>query len=144
MISFRLKRLIPDFEDASFGSGYVPSTQYGEIMGWSKMMQRTKAAPAAMTNAVRQTVDSLGHEYLAAKTHMIVETIDRSILRERIFAILSELFGGLALLLAGIRLYGRHTTSPCAPRKSVCADRPRCRNGSTDLRGPSSFPGFWP
>jgi ABC-type antimicrobial peptide transport system permease subunit len=84
---------------------YVPSTQYGEYMGWSQMMLRTKAAPAAMANAVRQTVDSLGHEYVA-KTHMVVETIDRSILRERVFAILSAFFGGLALLLAGIGLYG--------------------------------------
>jgi putative ABC transport system permease protein len=84
---------------------YVPSTQYGEIMGWSQMMVRAKASPATMANAVRQTVDSLGHEYVA-KTHLIVETIDRSILRERIFAILSEFFGGLALLLAGIGLYG--------------------------------------
>jgi ABC-type antimicrobial peptide transport system permease subunit len=74
-------------------------------MGWSQMMLRTKATPAAMANAVRQTVDSLGHEYVA-KTHMVVETIDRSILRERVFAILSGFFGGLALLLAGIGLYG--------------------------------------
>lgn len=84
---------------------YVPSTQYGEIMGWSQLMLRTKASPATMANAVRQTVDSLGHEYVA-KTHMVVETIDRSILRERLFAILSAFFGGLALLLAGVGLYG--------------------------------------
>jgi predicted permease len=84
---------------------YVPSTQYGDYMGWSQMMLRTKANPAAMANQVRQTVDSMGHEYVA-KTHMIVETVDRSILRERIFAILSVFFGGLALLLAGIGLYG--------------------------------------
>src|SRR5260370_29100800 len=69
------------------------------------MRLRTKAAPAVMANAVRQTVDSLGHEYVA-KTHMVVETIDRSILRERVFAILSAFFGGLALLLAGIGLSG--------------------------------------
>jgi predicted permease len=84
---------------------YVPSTQYGEIMGWSQLMLRTKAAPAAMANAVRQTVDSMGHEYVA-KTHMVVETIDRSILRERLFAILSAFFGALALLLAGVGLFG--------------------------------------
>jgi predicted permease len=84
---------------------YLPTTQYGEYMGWSQMMLRTKAAPAAMANAVRETVDSLGHEYVA-KTHMVVETIDRSILRERVFAILSAFFGALALLLAGIGLYG--------------------------------------
>src|SRR5215472_1948114 len=84
---------------------YLPTTQFGEYMGWSQMMLRTKANPAAMANEVRQAVDSMGHEYVA-KTHMIVETIDRSILRERVFAILSVFFGGLALLLAGIGLYG--------------------------------------
>ena len=84
---------------------YLPTTQYGEIMGWSQLMLRTKAAPAAMANAVRQTVESLGHEYVA-KTHMIVETIDRSLLRERVFALLSAFFGGLALVLAAIGLYG--------------------------------------
>jgi predicted permease len=83
---------------------YLPTTQYGEYMGWSQMMLRSKASPGALANEVRQTVDSLGHEYVA-KTHMVVETIDRSILRERIFAILSAFFGGLALLLAGIGLY---------------------------------------
>ena len=84
---------------------YVPSTQYGDIMGWSQLMLRTRMAPAAMANAVRQTVDSMGHEYVA-KTHMVEETIGRSILRERLFAMLSAFFGGLGLLLAGVGLYG--------------------------------------
>ena len=94
-----------DIREHASPTVYVPSTQYGEIMGWSQLMLRTNAAPAAIANAVRQTVDSLGHEYVA-KTHMVVETIDRSILRERLFAILSAFFGGLALLLAGVGLYG--------------------------------------
>jgi predicted permease len=84
---------------------YLPTTQYGEMMGWSQLMLRTKAAPTAMANGVRQTVESLGHEYVA-KTHLIIETIDRSLLRERLFAILSAFFAGLALLLAVIGLYG--------------------------------------
>jgi hypothetical protein len=61
-----------DIREHGSPSVYVPSTQYGEIMGWSQLMLRTKAAPAAMANAVRQTVDSLGHEYVA-KTHMVVD-----------------------------------------------------------------------
>jgi predicted permease len=94
-----------DIREHAPSTVYVPSTQYGEIMGWSQMMLRTRVAPASMANAVRQTVDALGHEYVA-KTHMVVETIDRSILRERLFAILSAFFGILALLLAGVGLYG--------------------------------------
>jgi predicted permease len=94
-----------DIREHASPTVYLPSTQYGEIMGWSQLMLRTKASPGAMANAVRQTVDSLGHEYVA-KTHMVVETIGRSILRERLFAVLSAFFGGLALLLAGVGLYG--------------------------------------
>jgi len=75
------------------------------MMGYSQLMLRTRAAPATAAGVVRQTVESLGHEYVA-KTHLIVETIDRSILRERLFAILSGFFGGLALLLAAVGLYG--------------------------------------
>ena len=74
-------------------------------MGWSQLMLRTQTAPASAAAVVRQTVESLGHEYVA-KTHLIEETIDRSILRERLFAILSGFFGALALLLAAVGLYG--------------------------------------
>jgi predicted permease len=84
---------------------YLPLTQYGEMMGWSQLMLRTRLAPAVAAGVVRQTVESLGHEYVA-KTHLIVETIDRSILRERLFAILSGFFGALAVLLAAVGLYG--------------------------------------
>jgi predicted permease len=84
---------------------YLPLTQYGEMMGWSQLMLRTQAAPTSSAVVVRQTVESLGHEYVA-KTHLIEETIDRSILRERLFAILSGFFGALALLLAAVGLYG--------------------------------------
>jgi len=62
-------------------------------------------APASSAAVVRETVESLGHEYVA-KTHLIEETIDRSILQERLFAILSGFFGGLTLLLAAVGLYG--------------------------------------
>ena len=84
---------------------YLALTQHGELMGRSQLMLRTRAAPTATADPVRNTIDSLGHEYVA-KTHLIVETIDRSILRERLFAILSRFFGGLALLLAAVGLYG--------------------------------------
>ena len=84
---------------------YLALTQYGEMMGWSQLMLRTRVAPAAAARVVRESVEFLGHEYVA-KTHLIVETIDRSILRERLFAILSGFFAGLALLLAGVGLYG--------------------------------------
>jgi len=84
---------------------YLATTQYGDYMGWSELLVRTKGSPAAVGDAVRRTVASLGHEYVPSlKT--LREDINRSLMRERITAILSGFFGGLALLLAAIGLYG--------------------------------------
>ncbi len=84
---------------------YAPTTQYGDYMGWSEMLVQTKIAPAAMADAVRHAVESMGHEYVTGVTAVFQE-INRSLLQQRIIAMLSGFFGGLALLLAAIGLYG--------------------------------------
>jgi predicted permease len=84
---------------------YVPSMQYGDYMGWSQLLVQTSMPPEAIAGALRQTVESLGHEYVdSIKT--VRQNIDRSILQERVTAVLSAFFGALALLLAAIGLYG--------------------------------------
>ena len=84
---------------------YLPSMQYRDFMGWPKVLVQTSLSPAVITGALRQAVESLGHEYIfSIKT--VRQNIDRSILQERITAMLSAFFGGLALLLAAIGLYG--------------------------------------
>ncbi len=84
---------------------YLPSMQYGDYMGWSDLFVQTKISPMAFRDAIQRTVGSLGHEYVAS-TSTIEQEIDRSLYRERITAMLSAFFGGLALLLAAIGLYG--------------------------------------
>lgn len=59
----------------------------------------------ALAEPIQRAVESLGHEYVASTT-TIEQEIDRSLYRERITAMLSAFFGGLALLLAAIGLYG--------------------------------------
>ena len=59
----------------------------------------------ALTDPIQRVAESLGHEYVAS-TSTVEQEIDRSLYRERITAILSAFFGGLALLLAAIGLYG--------------------------------------
>jgi predicted permease len=84
---------------------YLPSMQYRDYMGWPKLLVQTSLSPAVITTALRQTVESLGHEYIfSIKT--IRQNIDRSILQERVTAMLSAFFGALALLLAAIGVYG--------------------------------------
>lgn len=84
---------------------YVASTQYGEFMKWPTLLVQTSMPPAAIAGALRQTVESLGHEYISS-INSVEQSIDRSILQERITAMLSAFFGALALLLAAIGLYG--------------------------------------
>jgi hypothetical protein len=58
--------------------------------------------------AVKQAVESLGRESLGAMVAMATMRYitDRALLQERLTAILSGFFGTLALLLAGVGLYG--------------------------------------
>ena len=84
---------------------YVPVTQYGGYMGWSELLVQTRASPEVMANTVQQTVQSLGHEYVPS-FRTIGDDVDRSLLNQRVIAVLSAFFGGLALLLAALGLYG--------------------------------------
>jgi len=84
---------------------YLPSMQYGDYMGWSQLLVQTNVPPATMGDPLRRTVASLGHEYVTSiKT--VRQNIDRSILQERVTAMLSAFFGALTLLLAAVGLYG--------------------------------------
>ncbi len=58
-----------------------------------------------IASSVRQTVDSLGREYVL-KAGTLTQVDDLAFLNERVIAMLSEFFGGLALLLVAIGLYG--------------------------------------
>ena len=84
---------------------YLPSIQYGDISGWSQLIIRTSVTPALIEKSIRQAVGSLGHEYVPA-IGTVAADINRSLLQERIITMLSAFFGALALLIAGIGLFG--------------------------------------
>ncbi len=84
---------------------YLPTTQYGDYMGYPELLVQTRISPNAIVGELRQTIESLGHEYVAS-VNTVEQEIDRSLLQERVTALLSAFFGGLALLLAAIGLYG--------------------------------------
>ena len=67
---------------------------------------RTKGAPAAILPGVRHEIESLGRQTVL-RADTVDERMDRVVLlTDRIMAVLSPFFGGLALLLASIGLYG--------------------------------------
>jgi len=84
---------------------YLPAMQYGDYMEDSELMVVPKAGYAATASALQRAVRSLGHEYVGSIATVTAD-IDRSLLQERVVAMLAMFFGGLALLLAIIGLYG--------------------------------------
>lgn len=84
---------------------YVPEVQYAGSADYSALYIHTDLGPVAIANEVRRTVRLLGHQYVW-RIHTISQDINGSLLRERVTAMLSAFFGVLALLIAGIGLYG--------------------------------------
>jgi predicted permease len=83
---------------------YVPSPQHPRYSEIGNLFVRVES-PAATTRRVQNEVQSRGHEYsMSAKT--LEETDNTSLAEDRTTAVLSTLFAGLALLLAGIGLFG--------------------------------------
>jgi len=67
---------------------------------------RTMGDPLALGNTVRQIVRELGPQVPLAEMTTQSRQIDQTILQERTFAQLCTCFGGLALLMACVGLYG--------------------------------------
>ena len=67
---------------------------------------RTAGNPLALANTVRQIVHQVGPQVPVADMTTHSRRIDQTILQERTFAQLCSCFGGLALLMACVGLYG--------------------------------------
>lgn len=66
---------------------------------------RTAQNPLNLAPAVSQVIDSFGHQF-AARTITLQEAQGQALIEERLSAMISIFFGGFALLLACIGLYG--------------------------------------
>jgi len=96
-------RLI-NLRDADAPVIYVPSQQHPSYSEIGNLFARVES-PDATTRRVQNEVQSHGHEYsISAKT--LEETDNAALAEDRATAVLSTLFAGLALLLAGIGLFG--------------------------------------
>jgi len=83
---------------------YVPIDQFPP--GPARTLHvRTSAEPARLAAAVREQVRAIDPN-LPVKMRPFSELVDANLVQERLIATLSGFFGGLALLLASIGLYG--------------------------------------
>ena len=84
---------------------YVPSRP-GPWASRTVVHLRTAGNPAALASALRRKIQDLDKTAAIFDVHTVQEEIDRSLLRERLVGTVTGLFGGLALALAAIGLYG--------------------------------------
>jgi predicted permease len=99
-------------EDAIYDSmrDRVPPTIYqplvpGPITSLSLTVRSSAGAPSALAHAIAAAVVSVDPT-LVVTSRPLSDRLSAATIRERLLAILSAFFGGLALLLAGLGLYG--------------------------------------
>jgi predicted permease len=84
---------------------YFPCSQHPQWAQQGDLLVRTRLAPEKLARAVGNAIESLGHEYpLGTKT--IAQEVSQALVEDRVIAMLSGFFAGLALLLASVGLYG--------------------------------------
>jgi predicted permease len=86
-------------------TAYLPIGQQELVWAAYSLELRTSGPLASLVPAVRRRLGEAGHPP-SYELHTLAVQVDESLTRERLLATLSGFFGGLALLLAGIGLYG--------------------------------------
>jgi predicted permease len=97
----RSARLV-DFRDPDALTFYLPSPQDPDRSG--NLFVRSDQ-PAAIMRSVQSEIQSQGQEY-STSARTLVQTSDEALVEDRTMAVLSSLFAGLALVLAGIGWFG--------------------------------------
>lgn len=87
-------------------TAYWPFQQSKLLSRQMVFFVRTAGSPAAIARSVRQVCLDLDKDVPVVRMQTEQEVVDGSLFLERTFALLSSAFGGLALLLACVGLYG--------------------------------------
>lgn len=84
---------------------YVPLLQRPDYLGWDSAIVRTAGDPVPVARALRGRIEALGCEY-PLRMETVAEEMGRTLLPERLLALVTGLFSALGLLLAAVGLYG--------------------------------------
>jgi putative ABC transport system permease protein len=83
---------------------YVPHTQLA--IGMMTLVVRTDLDPLSLVSAVSGAVHGLDPELPVAEVRTMAEVVDRTLARPRVVAVLLAVFAAIALVLAGVGVYG--------------------------------------
>jgi predicted permease len=88
-------------------AAYIPAFQFNPtVLGNVTFELRTAGSPATLATAARRAIMATDRGIPIFGVRTLVQQIDESLVQEHLMATLAGLFGLLALLLAGIGLYG--------------------------------------
>jgi hypothetical protein len=91
-----------NLKDSNVAAAYVPALQTADPAGKCYVIK----GQGVPIGAVRQAVESLGVETLTSPGESLDFIVGRALLQERVVAAFAAFFGTLALLMAGVGLYG--------------------------------------
>jgi putative ABC transport system permease protein len=103
-----------DLKDPTLSAVYIPALQDPNA-NWKCLVIRGSVVPIDELN---QTLDAFGYERVGS-TQTLAYVTDRALLKERMTAALATFFGGLALLLGAIGLYGLMSYDVAQRRREI-------------------------
>jgi len=101
--------VVPDLAHGGFRKEIEPTVYRPAAcmpQWWGAMVVRSALPPDEMARAIRSETARLGPDVTASEPKTIAQRIDESIYQDRLLATVAGFFGGLALLLAAVGLYG--------------------------------------
>jgi len=84
---------------------FAPASQFPAVGPWAIMFVRFASRPPAVMAALRETFAHI-NPAISMEFHVFETEIANGLMRERLMAVLSGFFGGVAALLAMVGLYG--------------------------------------
>lgn len=91
--------------EETFSQAFFPASQIRDTDEVESFLLRTGNQPSSLISPVEKRVGEV-NKAISLDFHSLAEQVDDSMVQERLLATLSTFFGGLALLLAMIGLYG--------------------------------------
>jgi putative ABC transport system permease protein len=100
---------------------YVPLTQFGPSTPYTDLFLVAKSTPGSpefLQRDIASTIANITHD-VTFSSHTLAQEIEDSLAEDRVTALLSGLFGALALLLASVGLYGTTAHTVCQRRGEI-------------------------